>query len=112
MRMDLSGLNAQRRYYNFIDHDLCPSCNQGPEDTFDFFLDCPVLAFPRAVMLRDISKIFDQNLLNIDVFSKSRNARNKINEVLLYGSDKLSFEKNGLVFEAVHAFIGTSQHFD
>jgi hypothetical protein len=58
MRMGLSGLNAHRKKYNFIQHNFCPLCGMKNEDPIHFLLLCPYQAAPRAVMMREISALF------------------------------------------------------
>ena len=112
MRMGLSALNAQRRAYNFIQHDSCPLCGFRPEDTVHFFLTCPKLAILRQTMMRDISNIFTEKLPFLNVHADSRRIRTDICEILLNGSSRLLFEENVTIFKAVIDFIGETKRFD
>ncbi len=57
MRIGLSGLNAHRRKYNFINDNTCPLCNMKAQNTYHYFLVCPVLATPRATLLTRVSQV-------------------------------------------------------
>ena len=51
MRMGLSGFNAHRKKYNFIQNGGCPYCNFKTEDKLHLLLKCPAFAAPRQEML-------------------------------------------------------------
>ncbi len=58
MLMGLSGLNAHRRKYNFINDNTYPLCNMKAENTYHYFLVCPVLVTPLATLLTRVSQVF------------------------------------------------------
>ena len=110
MRMGLSGLNAQRKKYNFIDYNSCPLCGNRPEDSLHFLLICPSLATFRQVMMRDICYIFSK-LTHINFYNTSPLSRKQISNVLLYGSPLLTFDDNISIFHAVNQYIESSKRF-
>ena len=55
LRLGLSGLNAHRKSYHFINFSSCPTCNNRNENTSHFLLSCPTYAAPRAVMIAAVS---------------------------------------------------------
>ena len=112
MRMGLSGLNAHRKKYNFINFANCPLCGRRPENTEHFFFSCPYLAAPRTVLLGDIRQIFTTRLPAIKLNPTTRNDFHELNSIFLCGSNALSFDENVLLFKAIHMFICTSKRFD
>ena len=55
LRVGLSGLNAHRKSYHFINFNNCPNCGQRNEDNAHFLLKCPAYAAPRAEMITKVS---------------------------------------------------------
>lgn len=111
MRMGLSGLNAHRKNYNFIDHDICPLCAQRPEDTVHFFLKCSSLDIFRNVMMGAISNILTANSLEYNQQAITRREHEEITTLLLCGSGLLPLDVNIEIFTVVHRFISDSKRF-
>ena len=57
IRMGLSGLNAHRKKYNFIDHSICPNCYSNHENEIHFFLHCANYAAERMVMMTQLQTL-------------------------------------------------------
>lgn len=112
MRMGLSGLNADRKKYNFIDHNFCPLCGLKPEDSIHFLLKCPNFAMQRNTLMGTISNILLRYFPDMNLYPHTRTAFRRLNSILLLGSDTLSFDDNVLVFKAVHAYICDTKRFD
>ena len=112
MRMGLSGLNAHRNKYNFIESDLCPLCGNHPENATHFLLICPSLAAPRQVMMRDICNVFTSKLTHINFYNVNAHTLREISNILLYGSETLPFADNITLFLAVTQYIDVSKRFD
>ena len=72
LRMGLSGLNAHRKHYHFIDHSSCPNCHYKIEDTVHYLLRCPSYAAQRAEMLADLTQFIPD--LPVLAHSNSRNS--------------------------------------
>lgn len=55
IRMGLSGLNAHRKKYHFIDFSSCPNCPAKREDQTHYLLQCPAYAASRAELFANLS---------------------------------------------------------
>ena len=102
LRLGCSDLNADRFLIGISNTDLCEHCGEGDvEDANHFLLECGSNLVAKVEMLDNITHILEAknlvHLLDIDL--------------LLFGSDQLSYEENNQVFGCVHHFIKTSKRF-
>ena len=58
--MGLSGLNAHRKKYHFIDFSFCPNCPAKREDPTHYFLQFPAYAAIRAELIVSLSVVLPQ----------------------------------------------------
>ena len=58
IRMGLSGLNAHRKKYHFIENSICPNCHFNHENEIHFFLHCANYAVQRMVMMTQLQALF------------------------------------------------------
>ena len=56
--MGLSGLNAHRKKYHFIENSICPNCHFNHENEIHFFLHCANYAVQRMVMMTQLQALF------------------------------------------------------
>ena len=73
LRMGLSGLNAHRKQYHFINNSSCPNCNFKIEDTAHYILNCPSYAAQRAEMIVSLQQL----LPNVTQEAQSRLRRSQ-----------------------------------
>ena len=70
IRMGLSGLNGQRKKYNFIKEGNCSSCNYKHEDPSHYFISCPTYAAHRRQLMHDLVQdlpdMFEKLVTNIE----------------------------------------------
>ncbi len=102
LRLGCSDLNADKFRIGVSDTDLCEHCGGGEvENANHFFLDCGTNLVAKVEMLDKITDILTikglDHLLDIDL--------------LLFGSDQLSYEENKQVFGHVQQFIKESKRF-
>ena len=112
IRMGLSGLNAQRKKYHFVTYNHCPLCGTRPEDSIHFLLRCPNLAIARNVLIGAISPIVVSKLPSLDLNPTSKSSYQKLNDLLLHGSDLLNRNENITIFNLVQQFITETKRFD
>ena len=84
LRMGLSGLNAHRFNYNFIQSPLCDHCQLGNETTTHYFFWCPVYGVPRAVLM-------DELRLNLNI---NTNNQSLLLQTILNGTGNAQDDKN------------------
>ncbi len=102
LRLGCSDLNADKFLIGISDTDLCEHCGGGEvEDANHFLLECGSNLVAKVEMLDNITHLLEAknlvHLLDIDL--------------LLFGSDQLSYEENNQVFGFVHHFIKISKRF-
>ena len=112
MRMGLSALNAHRKKFNFIDFNHCPYCGQKPEDPVHFFLKCPYHAIHRTRLVGTIHPITITKIPNLIINPASRTDFSAFTNLLLFGSELLSFDENIAMFKAVHEYIYRTKRFE
>ena len=84
MRVGFSPLNSHLYRHGLAENERCP-CGYEVEDIKHFFIDCPLYVHQR----RDLINTLVQFNLNVSV------------DILLAGSDLLTFQQNKLLFQAV-----------
>ena len=111
IRMGLSGLNKQRRKYNFIDNGRCATCNFIRKDAPHFFLKCPTYATQRNVLYREICHVLafniDYNLLK----PPTTDGMKEFIQLKLYGSKESDRDTNRLIFDSIHRYIFNTKRF-
>ena len=112
MRMGLSGLNAHRRKYKFINYNNCPLCGQKPDDTIHFFFKCPYQAMHRNTLVGVLSNILRLHIPNIDQMINTLTNLKLLNSIVLFGSELLSYDDNIVLFKAIHYYIADTKRFD
>ena len=112
MRMGLSGLNAHRKKYNYIDCNEYPKYDSRPENDIHFYLQCPAYANQRTILVGTLQHIILSNVnLNINIDPRSKAELTKLNALLLYGDTNLSDDDNITLFKAVHKYIVDTKRF-
>ena len=101
IRYGLSGLRAHLFTHHIVEDSVC-QCGHDWEDTLHFFLECPKLAAPRAVMIEQL----DSCIINVHNMSGDQ-----ICALLLYGSSALSENVNSIIFLAAQNYILSSERF-
>mgnify|MGYP001551431377 FL=1 len=91
LRMGLSGLNAHRRRYHFIENGRCPNCLFKIEDTLHFVLHCPSYAAHRAEMLDHLSPVFPA--IKNDAQSRLRKVQKNVLKNLIFGTGNESVDR-------------------
>ena len=107
LRMGLSGLNAHRKQYHFIDNSSCPKYNFKIENTPHYLLLCTSYAAHRAEMFQSLSQLLPN--FQQEAHSQSRNIQKSLTEKLVFGTLKPNVDKK--VFEAVANFIKNTDRF-
>ena len=109
IRMGLSGLNQQRRKYNFIANSVCPKCNFKSEDAAHYFLHCPMYAAQRQKLLHTLSATPNSEIIYL-LNSKAKKAHaNRLVNLLLFGTGNITIDKK--IFECLHVYIEDSNRF-
>ncbi len=97
IRVKFSNLNFHLYNYNLVPSPNCANCNL-PETPNHYFFICDQFTDERIEMLQKINRVLQIN-----------HVKNKITlDMLLHGSNKLSYTLNTQIFEAVHSFIRKS----
>lgn len=95
LRNNSSNLNADLYSHHLIASPLCQKCFLEVEDSKHYFLHCPLYASQRK-------SLFDyMNDNSIPITIKN----------LLFGSDKLTFQNNLLLFDKIHFYIKSTNRF-
>lgn len=95
LRNNSSNLNADLYSHHLIASPLCQKCFLEVEDSKHYFLHCPIYASQRK-------SLFDyMNDNSIPITIKN----------LLFGSDKLTFQDNLLLFDKIHFYIKSTNRF-
>jgi len=106
MRMGLSGLNAHRKRYHFIENSNCPNCRSRVEDPVHFLLECPAYAAHRVDMMADLQNIIpNQRDLLRALASKTK--RKELNKILLTGTMIEIIDIK--IFETVSVYVQSTQ---
>ena len=109
IRMALSGLNAHRKKFNFIEHSSCPSCTFIREDEDHYFLLCATYAATRTVMLDELQNLLPQyNNLFHNLISKS--SRKKLLKIIIHGIGNEDLDQQ--IFITVSNYIMTTERFE
>ncbi len=94
IRVKFSNLNFHLYNYNLVESPNCRHCNL-PETPNHYFFICNKFSVERTKLLQKIERIL-----------RSNNINNKITlELLLHGTEKLSYTLNTQIIDAVHSFI-------
>ena len=105
--MGLSGLNAHRKQYHFIDVGSCPNCNFRTENTTHFLLQCPAYAVQRTEMVTTLSHLLPN--IQTKMQSSSKRVLSETTTALVQGiSDEKSDRE---IFKCVAKFISDSKRF-
>ena len=107
LRMGLSGLNAHRRRYHFIENGRCPNCLFKIEDTLHFVLHCPSYAAHRAEMLDHLSPVFPA--IKNDAQSRLRKVQKNVLKNLIFGMGNESVDRK--IFEHVAQYVKNTKRF-
>ena len=111
IRMGLSGLNQQRRKYNFIENGRCPTCHFKREDDFHYFTNCPTYATQRGVMYREICQTLAPNI-DPNLFMPISNEDSKdFLSLIIHGSNESDYDTNKIIFNIIHKFITNTKRF-
>ena len=94
LRLQCSNLRAHLFLLHVVDDPQC-HCNAEVEDSFHFFMQCPLYHVQRLELTNSIQQLSTFNV-----------------NVLLYGDDALNLELNKTIFLAVHKFIKKSGRFN
>ena len=111
IHMGLSGLNQQRRKYNFIDSGRCSTCNFIREDAQHYFLKCSTYAIQRGMMYGEICHTLTTNVNPDLLIPQTAEELTEFLKLILHGSDQSDYKTNKAIFDSVHNFIYTSKRF-
>ena len=107
IRMGLSGLNAQRKKYRFIQDGSCPTCGFRSETPLHYFLVCQSYAAQREQLIQDLADIVQP--LTLHNFSVNTKEANNLLHVILYGSgDEINIK---CIYRAIHRYIIDTKRF-
>ena len=106
IRMGLSGLNAHRKRYHFIEHSNCPNCNSRLEDAKHFLFECPAYAAPRAEMITRLQAIIPQHNDKLNHLEIHAN-RKVLEKILVSGTMLVDIDK--ILFHSVSIFISKTK---
>ena len=112
MRMGLSGLNKQRRKYHFILHSNCPVCGNRNEDVTHYFLHCQHYAALREDLYRGIANVLAPNVNPNLIVPQNKQDCKYFIQIILHGSNDLSYADNCILFDCVHSFITDTGRFN
>lgn len=104
LRLGLSGLNAHRFKYNFINDKSCSLCNFETEDVSHFLFHCPAYAAPRTALMESLSNHL--KLPHNIIQNKST-----LESYMIFGSNNLDFVTNLSVFSYVLSYIDATGRF-
>lgn len=96
LRMKCSKLNSHLKQTLHVIEDEACACGHPHENTLHFFLHCPLYDNIRQNLQESVP-----NFRNIEFTP----------DILLFGSNDLSYEENLVIFNAVHDFISQSKRF-
>ena len=105
LRVGLSPLRHHKKRHNFQDTpvDKC-KCLLSAETTDHFLLHCNIYTEVRLAMFQKLNPILEANNLNLQDLN--------LVDLLLYGSDVLSWDTNRAILSATLEFIQNSKRFD
>ena len=107
IRMGLSGLNAHRKQYHFINFSTCLQCQAKKEDTFHFLMQCPAYAAPRAEMINSLSVIVPNTLALFR--GHSRRSLDELLQFMVKGTGVETTDRE--IFSVVAKFIKSTERF-
>ena len=96
LRMKCSKLNSHLKQTLHVIEDEACACGHPHENALHFFLHCPLYDNIRQNLQESVP-----NFRNIEYTP----------DILLFGSNDLSYEENLVIFDAVHNFISQSKRF-
>ena len=94
--MKCSKLNSHLKQTLHVIEDEACACGHPHENALHFFLHCPLYDNIRQNLQESVP-----NFRNIEYTP----------DILLFGSNDLSYEENLVIFDAVHNFISQSKRF-
>ena len=101
IRLGLSGLNAHRKSYHFINFSTCPKCNFRLENTPHFLLICPSYAAQRQLMIAEITRVLPRTQ---ELFDNLTTANQKtLIELLVNGTNDMNTDR--IIFKTVSNYI-------
>ena len=105
LRLELSPLNAHKHSYNFPDtpEPFCIVC-ESIEDTMHYLLLCKSFRLQRSSLMQNVSTILGFDILTLP--------RRRIVNILLYGREDMSYEKNKSILEEVAKYIFLTKRFE
>ena len=107
LRMGLSGLNAHRKQYHFINHSTCPKCQARREDIVHFLLSCPAYAAPRAEMVANLSRLMPDLALKFQ--NDSMRIQKELANIMIKGTNNEELDIK--VFTTVSKYIRDTERF-
>ena len=107
-RMGLSGLNAHRHRYHFIDFRDCHMCNSHVEDEIHFIFECPAYAAARQQMLTRLRHVLPRYNHSFNHLNTKRN-KQILAKLFIHGTGCKEIDTE--VFGIVSTFIVTSKRF-
>ena len=110
IRMGLSGLNAQRRKYNFIDSSKCDNCNDKSETPKHYFLFCSAFAAQRRDMLYEMEATIPQTVQPYMQYLLNKKMSDNFTNILIYGTKNV--DTDSLLFKIVQTFIMKTNRFN
>ena len=108
IRLGLSGLNAHRKKYNFINFSNCPNCQAEHEDEKHFFLFCTQYAAPRQMMIAQLLPLVPEINHNVTNLHASKSQKEMLNTIINGSGDQ---NTDIQIFNIVSNFIKLSEHF-
>ena len=96
MRLKCSNLNSDLYNMHVLDNPNCV-CMFRNEDAQHYFLNCPLYTTERIQLLNVITQFPEINEINT--------------QILLFGSENLTYDQNTVIFNAVHAYIENTKRF-
>jgi hypothetical protein len=109
MRMGLSGLKSQRHDYNHVPDSKCDFCGARKEDPMHFFLQCPVFAPMRIILLANVTSLYQTKNITRDLTRTL--VKKELVGCLLKGDIRLDIVENTKLFDYVQQFICSSKRF-
>ena len=109
LRMGLSGLNAHRKKYHFIQEATCQYCNFKHEDPVHYLLHCPAFAVHRQQMLQDLASDVPDTVGAFLNYSVQPRLAGGFATLMLNGTGDRKIDE--LLFTHVQNYISKTQRF-
>ena len=105
LRMGLSGLNAHRKRYHFIDYSTCPKCHAKKEDSIHYLLQCPAYAVQRAELITSLQQLLPEVLFT----NASRRSQIDLVNKIISGINQEGIDLQ--IFETASQYIKSTERF-